>query len=138
MTELFHRIRGIRLARYIAASAIALGADMATFLALLDLGVFAAAASAAGYCLGILVHWLVSSRRVFGDTLAASGPARTKQKALFVVSALIGLGLTTIIVGTADLGGINPRVAKLVAIAASFALTWVLRSRIVFRDVARA
>src|SRR6478752_1089598 len=76
MTELFHRIRGLRLARYIAASAVALGADMATFLVLLDLGVFAAAASAAGYCLGILVHWLVSSRKVFGDTLAASGAAR--------------------------------------------------------------
>jgi putative flippase GtrA len=138
MTKLFHRIRGIRLARYIAASAVALTADMATFLVLLDLGVFAAAASAAGYCLGILVHWLVSSRRVFSDTLAASGSARTKQKALFVISALMGLGLTTIIVGAADLAGINPRVAKLVAIAASFVLTWVLRSRVVFRGVARA
>jgi putative flippase GtrA len=138
MTELFHRIRGIRFARYIAASGVALGADMAAFLVLLDLGVLAAAASAAGYCLGILVHWLVSSRKVFGDTLAAFGRARTKQKALFVISALMGLGLTTIIVGAADLGGIDPRVAKLVAIAASFAMTWVLRSRVVFRDVARA
>jgi len=81
---------------------------------------------------------IVSSRKVFGDTLAASGAARTKQKALFVVSALIGLGLTTIIVGAADFGGINPRVAKLVAIAASFALTWVLRSRVVFRGAVAA
>ncbi|MBO0749383.1 MAG: GtrA family protein [Porphyrobacter sp.] len=138
MIELFQRVRGIRLARYIVASVIALGADMATFLVLLSLGVFAAGASAAGYCLGILVHWLVSSRKVFGDTLAASGPARTKQKALFVISALMGLGLTTLIVGAADFGGIDPRLGKLVAIAASFALTWVLRNRIVFRGAAAA
>ena len=138
MLQLIQRVRQIRLARYMAASVVALGADMGSFLVLLGIGVFAAGASAAGYCLGILVHWLVSSRKVFGDTLAASGPARTKQKVLFVFSALLGLGLTTTIVGAADFAGFNPRLAKLVAIVASFALTWVLRNRIVFRGLATA
>ena len=138
MVQLIQRVRQIRLARYMAASVVALGADMGSFLVLLGLGVFAAGASAAGYCLGILVHWLVSSRKVFGDTLAASGPARTRQKVLFVFSALLGLGLTTTIVGAADFAGFNPRLAKLVAIVASFALTWVLRNRIVFRGLAAA
>src|SRR6185437_7505015 len=88
MLQLLQRVRHIRLARYMAASVVAPGADMGSFLVLLALGVFAAGASAAGYCLGILVHWLVSSRKVFDDTLAASGPARTRQKLLFVISAL--------------------------------------------------
>ena len=138
MLQLLQRVRHIRLARYMAASVVALGADMGSFLVLLALGVFAAGASAAGYCLGILVHWLVSSRKVFGDTLAASGPARTRQKVLFAISALIGLGLTTTIVGAADFAGFNPRFAKLVAIVASFALTWMLRNRIVFRGLTTA
>jgi putative flippase GtrA len=138
VVQLIQRVRQIRLARYMAASVVALGADMGSFLLLLGIGVFAAGASAAGYCLGILVHWLVSSRKVFGDTLAASGPARTRQKVLFVFSALLGLGLTTTIVGAADFAGFNPRLAKLVAIVASFALTWVLRNRIVFRGLATA
>jgi len=138
VVQLIQPVRQIRLARYMAASVVALGADMGSFLLLLGIGVFAAGASAAGYCLGILVHWLVSSRKVFGDTLAASGPARTRQKVLFVFSALLGLGLTTTIVGAADFAGFNPRLAKLVAIVASFALTWVLRNRIVFRGLAAA
>jgi len=138
VVQLIQRVRQIRLARYMAASVVALAADMGSFLVLLGIGVFAAGASAAGYCLGILVHWLVSSRKVFRDTLAASGPARTKQKVLFVFSALLGLGLTTTIVGAADFAGFNPRLAKLVAIVASFALTWVLRNRIVFRGLATA
>lgn len=138
MVELFHRVRHLRFARYIAASVVALAADMATFLALLAFGVFAAGASAAGYCLGILVHWLVSSRKVFHDSVAAAGPARTRQKALFVVSALMGLGLTTAIVGAADFAGIDPRIAKLTAVAASFVLTWVLRSSVIFRSPAAA
>jgi uncharacterized membrane protein YfcA len=61
-----------------------------------------------------------------------AGPARTRQKAMFVVSALIGLGLTTI-VGAFTAVGIDPRVAKVTAIVASFATTWLLRKRVVFR-----
>jgi putative flippase GtrA len=67
--------------------------------------------------------------------VAVRGPLRTRQKALFVGSAMIGLALTIAIVGLADLSGIDPRLAKLVAIAVSFAVTWMLRSKIVFRTV---
>ena len=95
--------------------------------------VAAALASATGYCIGIVAHWLLSSRTVFNDGLAGRGPERTRQKAMFVISALIGLALTTAIVGAADLAGIDPRIAKAFAIVCSFAATWLLRSRIVFR-----
>lgn len=127
------RIADLRLVRYGLASIGALAVDLASFLALLALGTPAAAASAAGYGLGIVAHWLLSSRAVFADSVASRGRERTRQKALFVISAMIGLGLTTGIVGIADLGGMDPRLGKLVAIAVSFTVTWMLRNRIVFR-----
>jgi putative flippase GtrA len=111
----------------------ALAVDMGSFLALLALGAWPTAASAASYSLGILAHWLLSSRTVFADTVAGRGPRRNRQKALFVVSALAGLALTTAVVGLGDLIGIDLRLAKLAAIAASFLLTWGLRVRVVFR-----
>lgn len=127
------KIADVRLVRYVLASIGALAVDVGSFLALLSLAVPAAAASAFGYALGIVAHWLLSSRAVFADTVAERGRERTKQKALFVVSAMIGLGLTTAIVGLADLGGVDPRLAKLVAIVVSFTVTWMLRNKVVFR-----
>lgn len=118
---------------YLLASAVALVGDMAAFLALLRAGVTPALASAAGYSFGIAVHWVLSSRLVFALRTAPGGAARMRQKAEFVGSALIGLVLTTAIVGLGDLAGIDPRLAKGMAIAVSFATTWLLRSRIVFR-----
>jgi putative flippase GtrA len=137
MTELvlpmLDRLRQVTLVRYILASVGALAVDMGAFLALLAAGVPAMAASAIGYSAGIVAHWLLSSRKVFADQVAQGGMARTRQKAMFVISALIGLGLTTAIVGAATLAGVDPRAAKLVAIVASFATTWLLRKRVVFR-----
>jgi putative flippase GtrA len=130
---LMNRLRQVTLLRYLIASVGALALDMGSFLALLALEVPAIAASALGYSLGIAAHWIMSSRKVFADSVAARGMARTRQKALFVASALVGLAVTTAIVGTGDRVGIDPRVAKLFAIAASFAVTWLLRERVIFR-----
>ncbi|MGX7951046.1 GtrA family protein [Tsuneonella sp. HG249] len=127
------RITDLRVVRYGLASVGALAVDLGSFLALLALGAPAAASSAIGYGLGIAAHWLLSSRAVFADTVAQRGPERTKQKALFVGSAMIGLSLTTGIVGLADFSGIDPRIGKLAAIAVSFAVTWMLRNEVVFR-----
>lgn len=127
------KLRDVRFVRYVLASVGALAVDVGCFLALLALGVAAAPASAIGYSLGILAHWLMSSRAVFQDKVASGGMARTQQKALFVISALIGLALTTAIVGVGDWSGIDPRLAKAVAIVVSFFVTWLIRSRIVFR-----
>lgn len=133
MNALLSRLHRVRLLRYGFASVAALAVDMGSFLAMLALSVPAVLASAVGYSLGIITHWLFSSRTVFTDTVAQGGAARTRQKALFVGSALIGLGLTTMIVGCGELVGTDPRLAKVAAIGVSFAATWLLRSRIVFR-----
>lgn len=122
--------------RYLGASVIALGADMGCFLLLLRLGMMAALASALAYGLGMAVHWLVSSRAVFAAHVATRGAERNRQKALFVASALVGLAITTALVGLGALAGMDPRLAKVAAIGASFAATWALRHHVVFRPVA--
>ena len=127
-------VREARWLRYVLASVTALGSDAGLFLVLLSMGMPALSASATGYCAGILVHWLVSSRLVFADGAASRGSdERNRQKALFVGSALIGLGITTAIVGGGDAMGFDPRLAKLVAIIVSFQTTYLLRRHIVFR-----
>ena len=136
MSTLLAKLRDIRFLRYILASVGSLAVDVASFLALMALAVAAAPASAVGYSLGIVTHWLLSSRAVFQDSVAQRGYARTRQKAMFVISALIGLALTTAIVASGVWAGIDPRLAKLVAIGVSFMVTWLLRSKIVFRSQA--
>jgi putative flippase GtrA len=138
MLAYLQQLRRVVLVRYLGASVIALVCDMASFLALLRLAAAPGLAAAIGYCIGIVVHWLVSSRKVFTDSVASGGTARTRQKALFVISALVGLGVTTAIVAGGTLLGLDPRLAKLVAIAASFTITWLLRDAVVFRRDAAA
>lgn len=132
MTEIIDFLRRAAPSRYLAASVVALGFDMASFLALLAAGMPAAPAAASSYSLGILVHWFISSRAVFVAGVAERGPARTRQKALFVASALVGLALTAGIVGLGAALGLDPRLAKIAAVGVSFLATWLLRARIVF------
>lgn len=132
MNELRQFLHQAALSRYLTASAVALGFDMASFLVLMAAGIPAAPASVLSYSLGILVHWLISSRAVFVAGVADRGPARTRQKALFVASALVGLALTAGIVGLGAAVGVDPRLAKLAAVGVSFVATWLLRARVVF------
>jgi len=133
LVSIVTRLRDVRLIRYILASVGALAVDVGTFLAFMALGMAAAPASAMGYSLGILAHWLMSSRAVFQDSVAAGGSQRTRQKALFVISALVGLVLTYGIVQSGAWAGMHPLASKGIAIVVSFTATWLLRSKIVFR-----
>ncbi|WP_246203019.1 GtrA family protein [Sphingomonas lacunae] len=120
--------------RYLLASIIALLTDTGLFMLLFHMGMAAVMASAIGYCTGIAVHWLISSRTVFAENAAARGTGqRNAQKALFVGSALVGLAITMAIVGAADMAGFDPRLAKLAAIIVSFQATYMLRRHVVFR-----
>lgn len=119
--------------RYFAASGIALGVDASCFFTLMALGVRPGIGAALAYCVGILAHWLISSRAVFAHDLAERGPERTRQKMLFVVSALAGLAVTTMIVSSGAAIGLNLAVTKGIAVAASFTITWLARRWIVFR-----
>ena len=67
------------------------------------------------------------------DRLAEPGLRRSGQQAAFVLSAILGLGLTAAIVTGADIAGFDPRLAKLAAMAISFFSVWLVRLTIVFR-----
>lgn len=118
--------------RYVGASAAALAVDFSLFMAALGLGIFAAGAAALGYGAGIAAHWLLSSRLVFVGRVRDDAAARWQQQALFVGSAFVGLAVTMTIVGIGSAYGYDPRLAKLVAIAVSFQVTYLLRKKIVF------
>jgi putative flippase GtrA len=95
-------------------------------------GTPAAGAAAIGYLAGIVCHWLISTRAVFVGRMAEVGAGRRQQQALFLGSALVGLGITTAIVGIGARFGFDPRLAKGVAIVVSFQATYLLRKRLVF------
>ena len=118
--------------RYVGASAVSLGVDFAVFMFALSLGVPPAFAAACGYIVGIFSHWLISSRMVFVGQVAEDAASRRHQQALFVLSALVGLGITTGIVGIGSYYGLDPRVAKAVAIIVSFQATYLIRKKVVF------
>ncbi len=118
--------------RYLAASVVALGTDLALFIALGTTGMPIAPLSALSYSAGILAHWLISSRLVFAGELRDVGIDRARQQALFLLSAFVGLLITVAIVSLAVQLGLDARLAKLVAIAASFQATYLLRAKIVF------
>ena len=135
MIKLANRLRGNVFLRYVAVSIGALATDMIVFLLLLETGMPGTAASAVGYSVGIFAHWILSSRKVFHDRVSEKGSAaRTRQKAMFLASALIGLVLTIIVVGAGTALGMDPRVAKVVAIATSFLLTYLMRNVVIFRQ----
>lgn len=135
MIKLANRLRGNVFLRYVAVSIGALVTDMIVFLLLLETGMPGTAASAVGYSVGIFAHWILSSRKVFHDRAAGKGTAaRTQQKAMFLASALLGLVLTITVVGAGTALGMDPRVAKVFAIATSFVLTYLLRNVVIFRQ----
>ena len=123
---------GNTFVRYGLASGGALGVDMGLFMAALALGAVPVAAAGLGYGAGIVAHWLMSSRAVFIGHLAERGAARRQQQALFLGSALAGLAITMAIVGLGDQLGVDPRLAKIVAIGISFQVTYLLRRKLVF------
>lgn len=119
-------------ARYALASIVALSTDIGMFLVFLGLHIPAVLGSMLSYTLGIIVHWLMSSRLVFQDSVAIISRDRTRQKTLFFVSALIGMAITSAIIAYATLRGLDPRMAKLCAVFVSFQTTYLLRRSIVF------
>ena len=118
--------------RYIGASVVSLAVDFGVFMAALTLGMPPALAAATGYVSGIASHWAISSRLVFAAQVAGSTAGRRQQQAMFVLSALVGLGITTGIVGLGSRYGLDPRIAKAIAIVVSFQATYVLRRKVVF------
>lgn len=127
--SIWHRFT---FSRYLVASIIALAFDMASFSTLITLGQSPTLASAMGYCVGIIIHWLVSAEIVFpGKT--REGAALAWQRVLFAGSAMLGLAITVATVTVLARVGVHPVPAKGVAIVISFFAVYAARKWGVFR-----
>lgn len=119
--------------RYILVSAAALAMDMGVFLAALYSGMDAVLAAVLGYCCGIQLHWILSTRFVFASGVRESRSARFGQHVLFIASGLIGLMVTGAVVAIGQEIGIMAELSKIGAVGASFTITWALRALVIFR-----
>jgi putative flippase GtrA len=107
---------------YVSASGTALLVDLTTYRAALTVFPRAAIAAAIGFGFGILTHYTMSTRVLFGDVLQARG-ATEEAPVLgkFFIAGITGLLVTTLIVWlVADIGGYHPYAAKAVAVVFSF------------------
>lgn len=114
--------------RYLLASICALSADFALFMTLAHLGLPPAIAAVGGYSAGLVLHWLISVHFVFG----LQEPPSHAQRVAFIVSALIGMAITTTLVGGLSSLGLPPAAAKLMAVPASFLAVYAIRKYGIF------
>jgi putative flippase GtrA len=114
-------------ARYLLASICALSSDMILFLGLTYVGLWPVQSAFAGYAAGLMVHWMISSRYVFGV-----GEGSHRQRAGFVASALVGMALTVTIVAAVTAMGGSPALGKLLSVPASFLAVYAIRKHGVF------
>ena len=124
------------LLRYLGASAAALITDNSIYLLLLGAwpSLSPVEASVPAYLVGIAVHYAISRRFVF--------PAgwlhrrRLQELLLFFSTGVVGTAVTASIVWLVSLQpGVGVHWPKIVAIAVSFLVTYVLRKVLVFRRV---
>lgn len=120
------------ITRYLLASVVSLAFDVALFMVLVAFLVDPGWASAAGYSVGIIVHWLISSSFVFPGK-SRQGGALYLQRLGFIGTAILGLGITVAIVSWLTDLGILPVVAKASAVFVSFFVVYLTRKFGVFR-----
>ena len=120
------------LMRYPLASAAALAFDGGAFLSLIALGVDPVLATLAAYGSGVAVHWLLSTRYVFRQSAKLTGAARRLAKLLFILTAIIGLAVSAAVVSWSISLGAGPVTAKVIAVIASYLVTYVSRRQFVF------
>ena len=135
MRDAFRRMLALSASRYIVVSAAALVTDMGVFLTALYGGMDAVLAAVLGYCCGIQLHWLLSTRFVFAGGVRQKRVARFGQQAMFVASGLLGLMVTGAVVAAGRELGVAPELSKMFAVGASFSLTWALRALVIFRPI---
>ena len=118
-------------ARYLVVSAVALGCDLSVYAFGLKASLAPAAAGALGYSGGLFLHYVLSAFWVFPDPM---GRRRTKTTlAKFVATGVLGLGLTSGLIGALTGGGLcGAYTAKIVAIAVSTVTVFAVRRTYVF------
>jgi putative flippase GtrA len=118
--------------RYVLVSCVALGVDTIITLNLAWAGTPPALCAAAGYIIGLMLHWVLSSRFVFAAELGDSAAARARQAALFFASGIGGLVVTVATFTTAMTLGVPALIAKGFAVGISFIVVYLIRRHLIF------
>lgn len=126
------RMLGQDRVRYVLVSAAALGIDTLITLNLTWSGFAPSLSAAAGYVIGLTLHWALSTRFVFAGQLASDSRARARQAALFVLSGLGGLAVTVATFSTAVALGAAASLSKAAAVAISFCIVYLIRRHVIF------
>ncbi|MGD9980845.1 MAG: GtrA family protein [Hyphomonadaceae bacterium] len=126
------RVLGEDRARYVMVSATALAIDTLITLNLAWAGVAPALSAAAGYVIGLALHWVLSTRFVFAAELGESHGARARQAALFFASGVGGLAVTVAAFTTAMTLGVPALISKASAVAVSFCVVYLIRRHLIF------
>jgi putative flippase GtrA len=122
-----------QLSRYTVASVFALAADFTVYLGLAQSGMAMTFAAIIGYTLGMLTHYVLSSRWVFNKDVAEKSETRLFSE--FAVSGAVGLVLTVTVIAVAEkIFFASPFVAKLAAVGVSFFAVFFVRRCMVFKD----
>ena len=132
MRAIARRIADLDFTRYFVASIGALAVDMGSFLLLLETSLHPGISAAIAYTLGIVAHWILLSRSVFEQGTHQAGTARTRQKAVFLLTTWGGLAVTTAIVAVAVEFGLLAEIAKGAAVVISFVMNYFIRKHYVF------
>jgi putative flippase GtrA len=117
--------------RYLAASVAALLGDLIVYAILLRAELVPATAGAVGYGSGLVLHYVLSAEWVFPDPARHRRPVPTFVA--FAATGLLGLGLTTAVIGTlTDLDLCGVYAAKAIAVVVSYVAVFALRRVYVF------
>ena len=122
-----------QLSKYTVASVVALATDLMIYLALAKSGTALTIAAIVGYSIGMMMHFVLSSRYVFETGAIEKSEPRLFGE--FAVSGAVGLVLTVTVVFIAEKVFLaTPFIAKLAAVAISFLAVYFVRRCLVFRD----
>ena len=122
-----HRDELVQFAGYVAVSGCALCIDFSIYWAFLNVAHFAFVAAACGYVCGVIAHYILSSRIVFAKRFNERGlVAEAPTVAKFFAAGATGLVVTAVVVGVlADMMGVHPLMAKVVASGCSFVVVFL-------------
>lgn len=130
----------VQFAGYLAVSGAAFVVDFSAYWVLLKFAKFAFVAAAGGYVFGVLCHYALSSRIVFRTRFAQRGlKHEAPAVAKFFAAGATGLLVTAAVVGLlADVMGVHPLIAKLVAAGCSFGIVFMSLRLFVFNEPVKA